>query len=132
MPLSLRAVILALLLPALPAAADGVIASYGAYIDVDDLYNSDGERLSAPWQVLRQDRANYHRYGIAQPGDEWDPVFHDLDARAALERLLRQGSISPAAARIIMRGDALVYVTIWGNGLNATWVDVITWEECAC
>lgn len=115
-----------------PAAAEGVIASYSAYIGPDDLFNSKGERLSAPWQVLRQDRANYHRFGISQPGDEWDPVFHDAEARAVLEDLLRRGSLSRAAAADIMRGGAQVVVTIWGNGLSATYVDVVTWEECGC
>jgi hypothetical protein len=116
----------------LPAAADSVIASYHAYIGVDDLYNSKGELLSAPWQVLRQDRANYHRYGIAQQGDDWDPVFHDVKAREALERLLQRGSLSPAARADIMRSDTQVHITIWGQGRTATYVDVVTWAECGC
>jgi len=116
----------------LPVAADEVIASYAATIGIDDLYNSNGERLTAPWQVLRQDRANYHRYGIRQPGDEWDPVFDNVAARAAFESMLARGMISPDARADIMRGNATVYVTIWGNGMAATYVDVVTFAECGC
>jgi len=117
---------------AVPAAAEQVIASYAATIGIDDLYNSNGQRLTEPWQVLRQDRANYHRYGISQPGDEWDPVFDDVAARATLEQMLRRGAISAAARADIMRGNATVYVTIRGNGMKATHVDVVTYAECGC
>ena len=50
------------------AKADGLIEEYNAYIGEEDLYNSYGERLSEPWQIIRQDRANYHRFGTSQPG----------------------------------------------------------------
>ena len=107
-----------------PVLADEVMGSYAAYIGIDDLYNSNGIRLSEPWQVLRQDRANFHRFGISQPGDEWDPLFADVDNRAALERLVRRGYISDRAARDILRGDAVVYVTIWSEGGRATFINV--------
>lgn len=97
------------------AQADTLIGSYYAYIGSDDLYNSGGTRLTAPWQVLRQDRANFHRYGIAQPGDEWDPFFGDMENRGIMERMVRNGSISAGAARDIMRGGAMVYVEIRGR-----------------
>lgn len=95
--------------------ADDLIGSYYAYIGSDDLYNSRGARLTTPWQVLRQDRANFHRYGITQPGDEWDPFFGDMENRGIMERMVRNGSISIAAARDIMRGGAMVYVEIRGR-----------------
>lgn len=112
---------------AAPAAGQGFIISYSAFIGTADLYNSAGQRLTEPWQVLRQDRANVHRYGISQPGDDWDPVFHDIDARAAMERLAMQGAISPAARRAIMRGGVLVLVEVYelGGRLHSIDVDVL-------
>ncbi|SOC05683.1 hypothetical protein [Rhodobacter maris] len=98
---------------ATPLAAQELIGAYTAYIGADDLYNSKGARLSAPWQVLRQDRANFHEFGIAQRGDEWDPVFGDVDNRALMERMVMNGSIEPAAARNIMAGGATVFVRIF-------------------
>ncbi len=105
---------LALLAP--PALAQDLIGSYSAYIGEYDLYNSKGVRLSHPWQVLRQDRANYHRFGIAQAGDEWDAFFGSMDNRAAMERMIRNGYIDPGAAAILTRGGALVHVRIYGQG----------------
>lgn len=129
MPKPLRAALLsavtalALLAP-LAAHADEVVGEYAAYIGEDDLYNSKGERLTEPWQVLRQDRANYHKFKIRQPGDEGDPFFSDVDNRAAMETMVMNGSIERAAARDILRGDAMVYVTIWGRNGRGYSVDV--------
>ena len=114
----------ALLALPLAARAQEVVGGYVAEIGVDDLYNSEGQRLGEPWQVLRQDRANFHRYGVSQPGDEWDPLFGDADNRAAMERMVRSGTISREAERDIMAGGATVYVTIWGRGGIGDYVEV--------
>lgn len=109
---------------AAPVAADDLVGQYVAYIGRDDLYNSSGARLSEPWQVLRQDRANYHRFGISQPGDEWDPFFGDVDNRAAMERMVMNGTIASRAARDIVNGGAMVVVRIYGAGNTGRRVDV--------
>ncbi|SOC12233.1 hypothetical protein SAMN05877809_10635 [Rhodobacter sp. JA431] len=111
-------------LMAVPAAAQEVVGAYVAYIGTDDLFNSRGQRLSAPWQVLRQDRANFHKFGLSQPGDEWDPFFGDVNNRAAMERMVMNGSIEPAAARKIMAGGATVFVRIYGYGSRGDYVRV--------
>ncbi|WGW05076.1 hypothetical protein [Tropicibacter oceani] len=115
---------LALITAATAAQADGLIGSYVAYIGQDDLYNSKGARLSEPWQILRQDRANYHRFGISQPGDEWDPYFGSVDNRAAMERMIMNGYIEPSAARALVQGGATVFVRIYGNGNTGRSVEV--------
>lgn len=121
----LRTVLVALLLAlAPPAAAQALIGSYTAYIGRDDLYNSKGARLGEPWQVLRQDRANFHRFGIAQPGDEWDPFFGSIENRAAMERMIMNGRIDPAARRNLLQGGATVFVRIYGSGGVGRYLDV--------
>jgi len=110
------ALIGALAVSAAPAPAQELIGSYTAYIGVQDLYNSKGARLTQPWQVLRQDRANYHRFGIAQSGDEWDPFFGNIDNRAAMERMIMNGRIDPGARRTLLDGGATVFVRIYGSG----------------
>ncbi|MBZ4022821.1 hypothetical protein CKO11_10150 [Rhodobacter sp. TJ_12] len=109
---------------ATPVAAQEIVGAYVAYIGTDDLFNSRGQRLSAPWQVLRQDRANFHKFGISQPGDEWDPFFGDFNNRATMERMVMNGSIEPAAARKIMAGGATVFVRIFGYGKRGDYVRV--------
>jgi hypothetical protein len=109
------ALMLALVVP-VPLQAQTLIAEYQAYIGPNDLYNSNGQRLTEPWQVLRQDRANYHRFNIWDNGDEWDPVFSRFDTRAQFEQLIRRGRIDPQARRMIMQGGALVHVRVYGTG----------------
>ena len=109
---------------AAPVAAQDVIGSYVAYIGVDDLYNSKGARLTQPWQVLRQDRANFHRFGIRQAGDEWDPFFSRIDNRAAMERMIMNGRIDPVARQNLLQGGSTVFVTIYGSGGVGRYVDV--------
>ena len=106
------------------AQAQNVIGTYVAYIGQQDLFNSNGARLTAPWQVLRQDRANYHRFGIAQNGDEWDPFFGDANNREAMEQMIMRGYMDPQAARDIMAGGATVVVTIYGSGNVGDYVNV--------
>ena len=107
-----------------PVLADELLGSYSAYIGEDDLYNSSGERLTKPWQVLRQDRANFHKFGISQPGDEDDPFFGAVDNRAAMEYMVQHGTIGRAAARAILRGDVTVYVEIYGRNGRGDFVNV--------
>lgn len=100
------------------------VAEYVAFIGDADLYSSNGERLSAPWQVLRQDRANYHRYGIRQAGDQGDPLFDNIEDRALMEAYVRDGYISPQAAADIMRGGATVVVRAYAALPRGQWVEV--------
>lgn len=113
-----------LLTTSAPVLADQLLASYSATISEDDLYNSSGERLTKPWQVLRQDRANVHEFGISQRGDERDRYFSRKANRALFEQLVRRGSIEPSAARAIINGDCRVYVEIYGRGNRISYVDV--------
>ncbi len=106
------------------AQADQIIGSYVAYIGQDDLYNSKGARLNEPWQILRQDRANYHRFGISQPGDEWDPFFGSMENRGIMERMIMNGTMEPAAARNLLRGGATVFVRIYGVGNSGRYLKV--------
>ena len=97
--------------------ADDLIASYSAYIGQDDLYNSNGARLTEPWQVIRQDRANVHKFGIRQPGDESDGFFGSVRNRELAETMIRRGAISADAANLLLNGDVRITVEVWrGSG----------------
>ena len=95
------------------ARADSLVEQYTAYIGEDDLYNSSNERLQEPWQIIRQDRANYHRFGVAQSGDEGDRFFASAANRQRAERMIQAGTIEPAAAEALVQGDVLVDVKIY-------------------
>jgi len=123
----LLALLLALTLAApaaAPAAAQELLASYTAHIAPADLQNSRGQRLTEPWQVLRQDRANFHRFGIRQFADEYDPIFLSLGARSQMQALLAAGRIDRETRRALLRGDVIVQVEVWGLGRSLRSVDV--------
>lgn len=118
------AFVAALAVSAGAAKADELIESYSAYIGQDDLYNSSNERLTQPWQVIRQDRANVHRFGVRQPGDEVDGFFGSARNRELAERMIRKGRIERSAARRLLNGDVPIHVEIWrgagGDYLNVS------------
>ncbi|MCK0166902.1 hypothetical protein MWU52_04990 [Jannaschia sp. S6380] len=80
------------LVPLLPTAARAeTIVSYMATIDAADRRNSRGAPLADPGAILQQDRANYHRFGIRQFGDQDDPFFANRDLRAQIPGLYARG-----------------------------------------
>ncbi|MBK1636356.1 hypothetical protein [Rhodovulum adriaticum] len=109
---------------AVPAAADDLLDQYVAYIGGHDLYNSKGVRLWEPYQILRQDRANFHRFGRRDPMDQGDRFFADMNNRAAMERMLMQGNMPAPAANAIVNGGATVVVKVWGWGNQGRYVTV--------
>lgn len=106
------------------AYANSLLDSYYAYIGKDDLYNSQGSRLTEVWQIVRQDRANFHQFGIRQNGDEDDIFFASKQNRANAERMLKNGYISKVEARKIVKGNVLIHVEIYGKGNSGNYISV--------
>ena len=120
-------IILALLTGAIAApalAASYVMESYCAYLGDDDHYNSNGVQLTSAAQIVRQDRANVHRYGIVDDGDDWDSFFDNANNRARMESILSSGHFSKATARRIVNNLVYICVDIIGNGSRITDVQV--------
>ena len=93
-------------------AQDQRIGSYGAYLGPEDLVNSKGVRLTTVGQIVQQDRANYHRFGIRHQWDEYDPWFGTQGNRAAIPGLV---VVSSAIAPVIVRQGAYVAVVVYGD-----------------
>jgi len=106
----------------LPAAAqDRLLGSYVARLSDNDHYASTGKKLDTAAQVVRQDRANWHRFGRGDMEDEDDPWFADAEARARFERLLNKGSaMSQATRRYILGGEPVVRVDVYANSVEVT------------
>lgn len=103
-----KALLPLLLTLSLPAFA--LDCSYQTYIHEDDLYNSSGKKLTNIGQVLRQDRANTHDFGIS---DDKDYCGYDKPAqRAKLERIINASTIKSTTKRRIMGGNVNVEVNI--------------------
>lgn len=101
----------------LAAQGYGELGGYWATIAPEDMYNSRGVRLTTLGAVLQQDRANFHRFGIRQQGDESDPVFFDRATRARLPALYQQSYKVPELEAMVRSGQPFrVYVFICGSG----------------
>ena len=115
--------VLALLLANSPAFADRLVESYVARLGANDHFNSSGGRLTSPASIIRQDRANFHKFGLRDPEDQNDAFFQSANNRELLEQLLARGRTTPSAYRMIVNGQPLIRVNIYRTG-GGDYVDV--------
>src|SRR3984957_18842556 len=79
--------------------AQQLIGSYVALLSEADHFNSNGQRLTSAAAIIRQDRANYHRYGIRDPRMK---TIHFLQTRAT-EPLLSGCSNMDEQIQVLLR-----------------------------
>ena len=111
------------LAPVAPAVGEDIVAVYSARLSRQDHYASDGVPLESPAAVIRQDRANFHKFHRSDPEDEGDSFFDNAEHRALLERALERGHTPRPAYRTIMGGTPLITVTVYRDR-NGFYVDV--------
>jgi hypothetical protein len=93
--------------------AQQLVESYVAFLSEADHFNSSGERLRTAAAIIRQDRANFHRFSRRDQADESDSFFADEANRGALEQMLEHGRASPGVISRIVNGTALIRVDIF-------------------
>jgi hypothetical protein len=106
------------------AKADYLIDSYIAQISEADKYNSNGQRLTSPAAILRQDRANFHAFGIRDAFDEGDCHFGSKSNREALENLLENGCASSGFVAALRYGNPLALVEIYRSDYGYLYITV--------
>lgn len=118
---TVSACVLAALAWTTAASADQYLGSYIARISNQDHYASDGYALDTAAQMVRQDRANWHKFGYGDPDDQDDPWFGSTDSRVRLERMLNKGgAMSGAVRNAIANGEPLVQVDVYRNSVVVT------------
>ena len=75
--------------------------------------------------IIRQDRANFHRFGLRDPDDEWDSFFGSKANRARMESMLNNGTSDPGVRSRIVNGTPIVRVEIYGRGSRGTYIRII-------
>lgn len=106
------------------ALADSFIETYVAHLSNRDHFNSNGKRLRTAAAILRQDRANVHRFGRRDEGDERDGLFHLIHNREVFEQLIERGSADPAAINAIVNGTPYVRVTVFKNSAGYRYLKI--------
>ena len=100
--------------------AEPLLESYTARLSSEDHFNSNGERLKSVAAIIRQDRANYHKFNIRDKEDQFDSVFVDKDNRDRLEAMLNRGFISNAAKDSVINGTPVIFVKIYKNHIEVS------------
>lgn len=102
-----------------PGFAQGAVQdSYCTQISQNDKYASDGYPLRDAGSILRQDRANYHRFGLRDPGDERDATFRSSAARERIPAMLDRGNTDQSILRRIVRGTPSICVDIYRRSID--------------
>ena len=103
------------------ARADQYLGSYEARISDNDHQASDGYALDTAAQMVRQDRANWHKFGSGDAEDQGDQWFGSTAARTRFESMLNKGSaMSASTRRRIVNGEPVVQVDVYRNSVKVT------------
>ena len=110
-----------------------LVVNYLADIQEQDLYSSKGVKLSNVGQILRQDRANVHKFKLGSEMDTHDRIFGKSANRALLEtaQLVTYCDVNlTALKRQILQGgvpgflDVLVFKML-GSGRYRVFINVV-------
>jgi hypothetical protein len=116
---AIGAAALGLILLPLPVSAQGALRdAYCTQISENDKFASDGFPLTDAGSILRQDRANYHRFGQRDPGDQRDSTFRSSGARERIPAMLDRGNTDRRVLRRIVRGTPYVCVDIYRRSID--------------
>ncbi|TIV25891.1 MAG: hypothetical protein E5V90_25425 [Mesorhizobium sp.] len=103
------------------ARADDMLGSYVARISDRDHRASDRYPLSSAAQMVRQDRANWHKFHRRDSDDQGDPWFRSDGSRADLQRMLeRGGAMSSSTRRAIVNGEPLIEVDVYSDSVRVS------------
>ena len=106
------------------AMADRYLCTYSARISEWDKLNSQGRslvsgyNLSSVAAVIRQDRANFHKYNRRDPEDTNDCAFSSPRNRQLLENFLRHGSVTKGSLHRITDGTPLIEVDVYDKHVD--------------
>ena len=106
-----------------PAAAESLIADYFSLLGPADAYNSRGVPLDDLCAIARQDRANWHRFGIREQADGPDFFFASAENRAQMTGRCVYDANYYANPGIRIRNGSrafYVYVRVFGVGGTVT------------
>ena len=78
--------------------------------------------------IIRQDRANYHKFGRRDVEDQGDSFFQKAENRETLQKLLQRGYSSPSVYQAIVNGQPLIRVSVYQTRGGA-YVNVEILEE---
>lgn len=113
---------------------DKYLCSYHTRISEQDKQNSSGKALdnnntkSNAAAILRQDRANFYEYKLADIEDESDCVFHKAENRKLFEQYVNKGKLDHKTIGKIIYANPMIAVDVYEYHVDIKLID----EECGC
>ena len=97
------------------AGDDEFLETYTARLSANDHTNSDGKKLTTVAEIIRQDRANYHKFNLRDAEDTADSFFADAKNRERIAGMLKKGHIDKKTTNSILNGVPVVTVTVYNK-----------------
>lgn len=117
--------IIALCFIAPGAKAQTLIGEYFTLLSPQDMVNSRGVPLSDFGAILQQDRANFHRFGRIDDGDQGDPFFGNPELRQRIPQIWGLRAGSEYVADFVLSGRTrYIWVRIFGTNGVPTFIEV--------
>lgn len=101
-------------------ARERPLETYYAELGRWDHFNSNGQRLRSAAAIIRQDRANYHKFYRRDVGDQGDSFFGNAANRARLEAMLNNGNADPDVIDRIVNGQPIIRVDVYEDHIDVT------------
>lgn len=100
-----------------------VIERFTTSITQNDTRNSRGTMLTDPIEILRQDRANAHKFGNPD-GDDVDRFFSTPKHRTNMRTYLNRGSFPKPVQESVLEGRGFLRIKVYKNTQGEVSVDV--------
>ena len=100
------------------------LCTYQARISENDKYNSSGNYIATKTNkataagILRQDRANYHKFGSSDSEDTSDCLMDSASWRAKFENMIANGIADGNSIDAIVNRNPLVTVELYQDSIN--------------
>ncbi len=118
--------VLTLMLGMVPAmaSAESLLFEYYATLSPRDTYNSSGQPLNDVCAIVRQDRANVHKFGNPD-SDTPDKFFTTSSRRAMISGKCEYSRSHHTVERIRSQYIGFVLVRVYGSGEVVTRVQIL-------
>jgi hypothetical protein len=100
------------------AGLDEPLETYTAQLSANDHINSDGKKLTTVAEIIRQDRANFHKFNLRDVEDGMDSFFEDAKHRERIPSMLKKGHIDKETTKSILNGTPVVTVTVYSKYID--------------
>ena len=115
-------------------SAQDYSALYQVRLSERDHYSSSGAKLTSVAAILRQDRANYHKFNKRDAEDQSDRFFSSAGNRGLLEgyynNIANNSPLSKADSNVIINGTPLVKVSLV-DGVGTKYLSVEILDRAA-